>query len=314
MRRIARLRPGADVSLILAVVLIDALLLASTDFSLDLRSEVPISLLALLLLAIFVVYRCLRPTPPLAAFARDALRLEVFTVAACILSYLLTGLSPWPLHDALFQRIDLRLGFDWVDYVHWIAGRPHLLLILKLAYASAIPQMITLLMLFSLRRQRTSADELFFGFALSGLAVVVIGALVPASGARLLHHPAAASQEPMVQYLALRDGSLRHLNLRYAQGLVWFPSFHTALAGLYVWVSRRTCWLFWPFLGLNLLLLASAPVFGGHYLVDLIAGLTLIAVTMALLRRYAGFESRPDSRAVSASSRSGVPTSDHGPS
>jgi len=59
-----------------------------------------------------------------------------------------------------------------------------------------------------------------------------------------------------------------------AQGLVSLPSFHTALGVLFCLALRHSR-LGWPCLLLNLLMITSTPVMGGHDLVDLLAGALL---------------------------------------
>jgi len=68
-----------------------------------------------------------------------------------------------------------------------------------------------------------------------------------------------------------------------AQGLVSLPSFHTALGVLFCLTLRHSR-LGWPCLLLNLLMIASTPVMGGHYLVDLLAGALLPLGLFALGR------------------------------
>lgn len=274
---------NADTTLIAAIIGVDALLLINTPWSVAWRSEIPIGIGLAVLLIVYAIYRWQRPTPALSGLAADALRFVVFTNAACILSYILTGLSPFPLHDALLDRTDLLLGFDWTAYRQWVGAHGWLSATLSIAYASAGPQLVFLILFCALRRHRQAANELYRGFAWSALAVICVGALLPASGAAYLHHWVHATDEPVHQYLALRTGHLHVIDLSRVQGLVWFPSFHSALACLYVWVVRRTRWLLWPLLGLNAILLASCPIDGGHYLVDLIGGAIIAVVTLAVI-------------------------------
>jgi membrane-associated phospholipid phosphatase len=80
--------------------------------------------------------------------------------------------------------------------------------------------------------------------------------------------------------LALREGSLRHLELFELAGIVSFPSFHAASAVLYLWAL-------WPVRGLgtasavlNVLMLISTPVIGAHYVIDVIGGIALAVVSI----------------------------------
>jgi membrane-associated phospholipid phosphatase len=80
---------------------------------------------------------------------------------------------------------------------------------------------------------------------------------------------------------AVRDGSLRHLELLKLAGIVTFPSFHTASAVLFAWAFAPVR-LFGPMaLVTNALMIASTPVVGGHYLIDVVAGAGLAIGTIA---------------------------------
>jgi membrane-associated phospholipid phosphatase len=56
------------------------------------------------------------------------------------------------------------------------------------------------------------------------------------------------------------------------EGLISFPSFHTANAILFIWALWPLRLLRPVILVVNVLLIASTPLAGAHYLVDLIGG------------------------------------------
>ena len=84
----------------------------------------------------------------------------------------------------------------------------------------------------------------------------------------------------------LRDGSLRVFDIANAQGLVSMPSFHTALAVLFPYSFRQLRLLFLVALPLNAVMILSNPTQGGHYLVDVITGLLLSALTILTLNAF----------------------------
>ncbi len=74
------------------------------------------------------------------------------------------------------------------------------------------------------------------------------------------------------ELLQIRSDELRVLPPTFGEGLVGFPRFHAISAVLNIWAG-------WPLrrwriaiLPVNLMMLAATPVFGGHYLVDVLAG------------------------------------------
>jgi membrane-associated phospholipid phosphatase len=69
-------------------------------------------------------------------------------------------------------------------------------------------------------------------------------------------------------------------------GVVCFPSLHTVMALACPYGLRRTGPIFYIFAGLNVLMLLTIPFFGGHYLVDMIAGVGVMLVSLALTRLW----------------------------
>ena len=89
----------------------------------------------------------------------------------------------------------------------------------------------------------------------------------------------------MRHLLALRTDPQHVLDLNNLPGLVTFPSFHTAMGIIAIYCSRGTPWLFWPSLIINILMISSTPLFGSHYLIDVIAGAVVALGTILFIRR-----------------------------
>jgi membrane-associated phospholipid phosphatase len=68
-------------------------------------------------------------------------------------------------------------------------------------------------------------------------------------------------------------------------GIVTFPSFHAASCLLYTWAFWPVRWMRPITLAANGLMLASTPIDGGHYFIDVFAGLALAAAAIALVNR-----------------------------
>lgn len=120
--------------------------------------------------------------------------------------------------------------------------------------------------------------------------VVVIFALYPVLGAYDHFGIAAASVPNMldptpwnqpVLLEGLRSGSLRLISLGTLDGIVNFPSFHAGAAVLLAYGFWSIPAMRWPFVALNALMFASAVPIGGHYIVDLLAGVITAAIGIA---------------------------------
>ena len=270
-----------DWSLISAVFLADGLLLTTSNFRLLWRPECVILLSACALAGIAWFYRHRRAVPRLAHMASSGCLLVLFTNAAAILNYILAGLLPLPLWDQRFDAADRALGLDWLSMYHWIGAHPAIDTGSNIVYLALGPEfLILLLVLDGLGRSR-DATALRRYFTTSALVTVFSGILMPAAGAFVFYHlPIAHTTACVIQVAALRDGSLRLIDLSNAQGLVAFPSFHAALAVICAYAARSLRYLALPAALLNVLIIGSAPAIGGHYYIDIFAGLVLAAIVI----------------------------------
>ncbi|WP_425277651.1 phosphatase PAP2 family protein [Mesorhizobium amorphae] len=84
------------------------------------------------------------------------------------------------------------------------------------------------------------------------------------------------------QFHAVRDQHEFVLKLSQAAGIVTFPSVHAGLAGLCAWAAWDSRVLRYPLLVLNILMATSAVSHANHYMVDVIAGLGIAALTISI--------------------------------
>jgi membrane-associated phospholipid phosphatase len=83
----------------------------------------------------------------------------------------------------------------------------------------------------------------------------------------------------------LREGKMRVLEIGQLTGIVTFPSFHAAGAMLYLWALWTIRWMRPIALICNVLLLLSTPIDGGHYFIDVVAGVSLAILAILAVRR-----------------------------
>jgi len=119
---------------------------------------------------------------------------------------------------------------------------------------------------------------------------VIVSAFVPALGtfdelgleiSDYSAFGAAAYESQLVDLPAVRDGTLRALDLGALSGIVTFPSFHAASAVLYLWALWPVKWLRPVTLLANGTMLAATPIVGGHYFVDIFAGIAVAVGAIA---------------------------------
>lgn len=250
------------------------------------------------LLSIASIYSLLRPNQTIAEFAAYAATWTIFTAVGCILTYV-AATHAGPYRDHLLMRIDRTLGFDSVAWADWLHAMPGVTALLHAAYMSLPLQMIGSAAVFA-AKARDRNEELFVCALLALLLTTLLSAVIPAVGPWL---------PPYYPHLAmLRSGVASSFRMGGLQGIVSFPSFHTVLAVLFVYSHRGIASTFLPIAILNGLMLVSIPSEGGHYLADMVGGLVVaiiaIAVTRAALRargapglglRASGAQARPAS-------------------
>lgn len=78
------------------------------------------------------------------------------------------------------------------------------------------------------------------------------------------------------------------IQLNNLEELVTFPSFHTACGVLFAWALWRVRYLWIVGLILNVLMIASTPISGSHYLIDVIAGAGVAYIAIVIAGRVAG--------------------------
>ncbi|MGB9427438.1 MAG: phosphatase PAP2 family protein, partial [Methylocella sp.] len=194
-----------------------------------------------------------------------------------------TGILPLPRWDGALANADRALGLNWLEMYQWLTRHPAIEASARAVYMSLGPQMLILLFALELLGHHNQARALLLWFMVSAIATVGIGVLIPAAGPVVYYHlPVAATTGYVSQWADLRNGTLRTINPLNNQGLVVFPSFHASLAVLCACAAWPLRILRYPLLALNLLIILSSPAMGGHYFIDIFAGIILAALTISL--------------------------------
>lgn len=284
----------ASWTLILGVLLVGLAWLPFTNIAI-----VPLSLIgpfaAGLVCALLAgYYRTFRGETRLADALDCMGQVVAFMIAGVLLSYLVATLS-FREQDAFFHALDRSLGLDWLAYLKAVNATPGLGTVLGLAYASILPQIVVLVIVLAFSGRGEAARAMVLAMMLAALLSIAISALVPAV-AMFVHlgltpadypnlNPGAAFVH-MADIKALRSGAPLTVDLSKAEGIITFPSYHAAIALLMLLAGWAHPWLRWPFLVLNLLMIASTPIDGGHYFVDVFAGLAIAAACYLAARRF----------------------------
>jgi membrane-associated phospholipid phosphatase len=194
------------------------------------------------------------------------------------------------LQDAALNAIDQWAGLDWKKHIAFVNNHPFVGVALTIGYNMIRWPIFVIPLALALIGDYRRMQEFTLAFGMALTVTTLISAVVPAYGFYHLLGPAIADY-PHLNPLAfvasaqelpvVRDGSLRQLDLLKLTGLVTFPSFHAASALLYAWALWPVRWMRTIGLISNGLMLASTPVLGGHYVVDVFAGLAVAAAAIA---------------------------------
>jgi membrane-associated phospholipid phosphatase len=176
-----------------------------------------------------------------------------------------------PLWDQQLLAFDACFGLSAPHAVAIVERYPALSVVLKCAYFSVIPQ--TCLVMFTLA-EHASLWIFLKRFMLAAQITLCLFFFFPAEGVATSITPQIAAR-----FYAVRDGA--PIAWQQAQGIITFPSFHTAWAVILIatfWQTR----LRWPAVALNALMIVSTITTGGHYYVDIVAGAILGGLVICL--------------------------------
>ena len=286
---------------IVAIALLDAAWAAAGGFRVAPGGLLPVAAAVAALLAITVFYERSGRSERLAGFAHHAAQFLAFFAAAGTFSYLVVSTNA-PLMDAALAEADRAIGFDWPAWFAWMRAHPALRIALALAYASLIPQVVLCLMWLTLSGRLDRSSELLWTMIVSLTVTIPISGLWPAASAWAYYQVGdLVNMMHMPHFTALRDGSLRVIDLTKMEGLITFPSFHTTLAMLLTYAARHRFAALAGFGLVNGALIVSVPAEGGHYVVDAFAGAAIAMVAIWAARRLEAALAERPAMAVAAS-------------
>ncbi len=286
-------------SLIFVAALGVLLAAAAFSFGMAWRTFLAPVLATAVLAAAAAFYRHVRSDPSLSSALVGTAQLTAFTAFAAPLSYLAAA-AALPLRDGLFDAADRALGLDWPALLHWMNAHPALHATFSLAYMSIQPQAALTVLALGLTARHVRLRVFLLAFVFAVCVTVTLSAVLPARGVWGFHALTAADYpaiQPATRDLhlpileGLRDGSLRTLGAMGSEGIITFPSLHAALAAIFLVALWPVPGVRWVGVAVNVLMLGATPVDGGHYFVDVVAGVAIAVLCWraagVLARRFA---------------------------
>ena len=276
-----------------AVALADICWAASGRFDIDVAAYVRLGALAILLGLGSLFYARIRKSPDLAAMLFGGAFLVAFAAGFSVLNYLLLTVAGHRI-DALLAQMDRALGVDWPGLMAFVAAHPALNQLLRVAYVTVLPQVALLIIVLGCCGRANVIYEFCLALAIAAAITIAFWTAFPSFGAFSIYdlpgdvarrlHPELGPAYARDLIALLRNGPAR-ISPDQVKGLIGFPSFHGAMAVLVTWYGREVRYLRWPLVIWNIVVLVATPVHGGHFVVDVLAGLAVV-VAAVFVPRY----------------------------
>jgi hypothetical protein len=301
-RRLKQLDRIMRLSLLLMIVL-TYLGLGWRNCQIEIGPWAPYVWVAVFFVAVALCFNHIQPNPHLGAVTALIGEAMITPLATIPFTYAATAFGG-DEKTSLIASLDRWMGFEWLAYREFITGSPILDQIFFIAYHNFQLQFFAIPLLLLICGRPAQARLTINCFVLGIIAITLGAMIVPTVDAQLWHGSVAVDAQGYTglnridHLLMLRNGSMTTLQLWNMTGIVCFPSFHAVAACLFAGFSTALGPARFSFLGLNALMLAATPLHGGHYLVDVLAGIAiglgLIAAALAYTRR------RPEAEAIAS--------------
>lgn len=223
----------------------------------------------------------------------DSALVVAFAIASLMLCGLVSSVAlrlGLPLVDAALARADALIGFDTRPMVHFVAANTWLSGLLYLAYGSSALLCLAAFGWSMLKRDRVQMWRIVATIGVAMQITALASILFPARGAALSlgldalqgHGlPGGAGSYFADAFAYFYSGRDTLVALDRMNGIVSFPSYHTVMALVIVQGFAATI-LRWPAILWSALIIVSTVPMGGHYVVDLAAGLFVWVVALLL--------------------------------
>jgi membrane-associated phospholipid phosphatase len=270
--------------------------IGATGLSVDFKSNPTLLILVAAYAAATFFYRSIRFDERLSQALTTVAQLLLVVLFGLLCSYA-AAVTAMPYRDAELLAVDQWLGFDRTRYVNFFTDRPWKVHLSDFIYLAMLPQLAIVAFALIITSRIEQLQRFIAAYGIALISTIAIFVLVPAVGAFVYSDltPAQYAALPIDLYTpartldALRSGAMKIIRLNDLEGLIAFPSFHTAAAILYAWALWQVKSIRWPIATLNVAIISTTPIGGAHYAIDVVAGaivaLGSIAASGLLCRR-----------------------------
>lgn len=280
--------PRILLGILLLLLAADAAFFSAGHFLLDWWAYAKFAVISLAMACGGAVYSTIRKDERISAMLFGTAFLIAFSNMSSVLNYFLLPIAGARIDETL-AHLDRAIGVDWPAMISWAASHRTANVILYFAYGCVLPQIALLVVLLGWNRRVAKIYSFCFAVVFATIVAMSFWAIFPSFGAIAIYHldPSLVARTPLalnpayahelLQLLANGPGYISPAELK---GLIGFPSFHAVLALLVTWYARDIKYVRWPIAALNLLVLISTPIQGGHHVVDVLAGFGVAALAI----------------------------------
>jgi PAP2 superfamily len=245
-------------------------------------------------LSVSCLYRRFRPDPAIVYGTECGAQLALIFLLSCAITYPLAT-AGFPYRDAALNAVDTWMGLDWRAYLRFLNERPALGNLARLAYGSVLLQSVLLIGCLVVASQLIRMQQYIFATAIALIVTMTVFTFVPAGGIYTFLGVSAdefanlspvMTTDQIVKLDALRSG--RQTLVDDMAGLVTFPSFHSAWGVLFIWGFYPIRVLRYVAIVLNGFMIATTPIQGAHYFIDLVGGVAVACAAIHIAVRMMG--------------------------
>ena len=215
--------------------------------------------------------------------------LVLTSFVGALATYPLAALSTGWYEDYL-AAADRNLGLDWPAYWAFVQAHGLLNTALSYGYDSIFFTPTIVLVALAATGHANHAYRFIAAFMIALIVTDITFVLLPAKSAAVHFLGMGSPDLPFSSFVHvpvienLRSGSPQPIPAGRFVGLITVPSFHAAACALFAWAAWPVRWLRMPGLAVNGLMMAATPIIGGHYFIDLFAGVAVATAAIMVAR------------------------------
>jgi len=200
-------------------------------------------------------------------------------IATILLSYITAAWAlPWA--DDLILTGDHWLHFKWPEYFYFFKNRPVLYNVMEIIYQSWFFEVLVILALLAVT-DNDKAKKFVVTLTISAIMTAILFGLFPVHDAATLYHVPNTAGDGWSSLLDVIRARQPIPADKRMVGLVSFPSFHTSVVALLIWILLPFGRICYPLHVYNCILAMAIPVIGLHHLCDMIGGVAVALASIA---------------------------------